>query len=228
MSVCVPAYNEVATLEQAVLDLLETLGPRLEFVEAIIVDDGSTDGTAEIADRLSEKFESVKVIHHKTNTGLGGAYRDALEIASGTFFTWFPGDHENSAGEFVPCLEYLKPGVVVTSHHHGLDNRSAFRRRLSGLYTRLMNIATGLKLTYFNGLSIYPTQVIRSVPLVAHGFAFAAEGLIRASRAGCEIVELRYPLRERSSGRSAAISLVSFYRMGRDLFRVFCVRQERK
>ena len=75
VSVVVMAYNEEATLRAAVDVVLEALEGRYEV---IIVDDGSTDNTKEIADKLATELPLVRVVHHSTNRGFGGIYRTSF------------------------------------------------------------------------------------------------------------------------------------------------------
>ncbi len=217
LSVCVPAFNEAAGLKEAVEDLCVTLSPQIFSLEIIIVNDGSTDATAQISEELAKGDDRrIKVIHHLRNLGIGAAYRDALAIAGGRYFTWFPADHENSAEEFIQCLPYLREDTMVTSHHGVADGRSLLRRALSSFYVRILNKFFRLNIKYYNGLTIFPTSVLRSFPLLAEGFAIFAESLIRANRSGCKIVELEYPLKKRKGGRSNALSFVSLFRMSKD------------
>src|SRR5262245_25778848 len=96
VSVMVAAFNEARKLEGAVGDVLAALREFAEY-EVIIVDDGSTDGTAEIADRLSEQRRGVRVIHHPVNRGIAAVYRSGLEAATMEYFTWVGGDREIAA-----------------------------------------------------------------------------------------------------------------------------------
>jgi glycosyltransferase involved in cell wall biosynthesis len=220
LSVCVPVFNEELSLRGAVQDLFKTLAPLVGTLEIIIVNDGSTDTTASLAQELSKEYDSpIKVIHHPVNLGLGASYKDALSIAEGQYFTWFPGDHENSAEELVHCLPHLGQNTAVTSYHGESDKRSWLRRATSNLYTGLLNKCFSLSIKYYNGLTIFPTKVLRAYPLVSNGYALSAESLIRAVKSGCKLVELLYPLNKRQGGRSSAISFLSFLGMVKDINR---------
>jgi len=227
ISVCVPAFNEEGSLRAAVEDLLTTLSTAVQKLEIIIVNDGSTDFTPRLAEQLARIYYQVKVIHHKINLGIGVCYRDALLVAGGEYFTWFPGDHENSAEEFVQCLPYLGDGTVVTCYHQGQDSRTVLRRWLSRSYTRILNKYLHFNLKYYNGLTIFPTSILRSMPLVADGFGFPAESLVRAIQRGCPILELLAPLNKRRWGKSKAFSLLSLSRTARDIFKFFTTRDKK-
>ncbi len=221
ISICVPAFNEKNTLRDAVEDLIKTLSLYVQKLEIIIVDDGSIDSTPQLADQIAKEYSQIKVIHHKRNLGIGVSYRDALAVADGTYYTWFPADHENSSQEFIQCLPYLKEDTIVICHHQGQDPRSFMRRIVSGSYTRLLNRCFRLKLKYYNGLAIFPTSVLRSLHLVANGFILLAESLIKASRYGCQVVELPVALGKRNCGKSKALSLLATKQMANDILRIF-------
>lgn len=227
ISVCVPAINEEKTLKETVDDLVSTLSSYVQKLEIIIVDDGSTDYTPWLAEEIARTYLKVKVIHHKENLGIGTCYRNALAIAQGDYFSWFPGDHENSAEEFVQCLPYLKNDTLVTCHHKIVDPRSFFRRFISSIYTLGLNKYFHLDLKYYNGLTIFPTSVLRSLPLVSNGFVVFAEGLIRAVQRGCQVVELPAILRKRRWGKSKALTILSVRRTIRDLLRVLIEQKHR-
>lgn len=220
ISVCVPVFNEEASLKETIRDLFVTLSPCVLFLEVIIVNDGSTDSTAYLAEEIARDYgQRIKVVHHLVNLGIGASYKEALSIAQGQYFTWFPGDHENSAEEFIQCLPYLREDTMVTSYHGESDRRSLLRRSVSGVYVCLLNKYFRLNLKYYNGLTIFPITVLRSFPLVTDGFALFAETLIRAIKSGCKIVELSYPLKKRRGGRSSALSFLSLVRMINDICR---------
>jgi len=215
LSICVAAYNEAPTLKGAVNDLQQELSGAVSSLDIIIVNDGSTDDTAAVAARLAE-HPDVRVITHAENQGVGAAYRHALSRASGDFFTDFPGDHENRAAELRQALEHVSKELLVTTHHVTTDPRSPFRRWLSRTYTALLNRLKGLNLTYYNGLTIFPTAALKRVTLRASGFFYSAEALIKVLDLGYAIKERDYPLDARSSGESTALSISSLCRAAKD------------
>ena len=71
LTVFVPAYNEVENLAPTVETIMRALSVSVEDYEVIVVDDGSTDGTDEVADALAARYPEVRVIHNPRNMGLG-------------------------------------------------------------------------------------------------------------------------------------------------------------
>lgn len=218
ISICVPAFNEEKNLKEAVEDLLNTLFSYVQEVEIIIVDDGSTDSTPQLAKQIAKDYSEVKVIHHKRRLGIGACYRDALAIAKEDYFTWFPADHENSAEEFIQCLPYLDEKTVVTCHHLGGDPRSVLRRMISRSFTWILNKYFNLTIKYYNGLTIFPTSASRSFPLISDGFLFTSENLIKAIKRGYQVIELPVPLRKREGGKTKIFTILSFTQILRDIF----------
>ncbi len=222
LTVCVPAYNEAPTLAAAVADLRDSLAPVVERLEVIIVNDGSADGTAAIADALAVAHpETVRVLHHARNQGFGVSYRDGLRASTGDWYTYFPGDHENQAAELVQAVAAVCPGVLVTTHHVSSDPRPLSRRLLSRTYTCLVNAVSGLRLRYYNGLTLFPVKDLRAIPLGAQGFLMQAEAVVRLVRRGYRVVELEYPLSQRRAGRSAAVRGPALRQAARDCVRIW-------
>ncbi|HQJ16034.1 MAG TPA: glycosyltransferase family 2 protein [Candidatus Omnitrophota bacterium] len=217
VSVCVPAYNEQATLRVSIDGLIEALSGKIAGFEVIIVNDGSSDATGDIADELEKKYRQIRVIHHRANKGIGASYRDALSLAKYEYFTWFPADLENGPAELLNCLPYLRPDTVIVNHYRASDRRSLFRRLVSRAFVAAINALFRQRITYYNGLNIIPTKVLCSVPLIADGFLFNAETVIRSVRAGCSVVELSHALLHRKGGKSKLFSAKALIQINRDI-----------
>ncbi|MCX5705914.1 MAG: glycosyltransferase family 2 protein [Candidatus Omnitrophica bacterium] len=220
ISVCVPAFNEEKNIEKTVMGLFDALLKHLYRFEIIIVDDGSIDLTGSLAESLSRRHSQIKLLKHSINLGIGRCYRDAMRIAEGNFFTWFPSDGEDTAEEMLMCLGRAKEGAIVTSYHAEHGGRSAFRRLLSGFYTLILNSLFGQRLKYYNGLSVVSTQRVRGMILVSDGFFCNAEIIIRAIKSGCKVIEVETKLAKRLSGRSKALTCGSLKRAGIDFIRI--------
>ena len=97
LSVVVMAFNEAASLAATVGEIHAELVDLAQSYEVLIVDDGSSDGTADIADGLATTLSGVRVHHHSPNLGLGGVYRTGFAQARGQFVTFFPADGQFAA-----------------------------------------------------------------------------------------------------------------------------------
>src|SRR5262245_33478998 len=93
LTVIVPAWNEEKRLTTTVVEAATAARRHLRAFEIIIVNDGSTDRTAAVADSLAARFPFVSVVHHTENLGVGAAYHTGLSLARYRYLTLVPGDH---------------------------------------------------------------------------------------------------------------------------------------
>jgi glycosyltransferase involved in cell wall biosynthesis len=94
LTIAVTCYNAADTLERAVLSALaQTWTPR----EIVVVDDGSTDGSARLLSELEEMHDEVRVVRHESNQGVAGARNTLLAHAHGTLIAYFDDDDESMA-----------------------------------------------------------------------------------------------------------------------------------
>ena len=199
---CVFAWDEVATLRAVVesqLAELERLGvPH----EVLIIDDGSTDGTGEEADRLARERPAVRVIHHGENRGLGGVYRTGFTGARGKFVTFFPADGQFPAS----ILERYYP--LVESWDMVLGNLPARTDKLLGavlgrversLYRALLGEVPRLE-----GVFIFRREILARLPLKSEGRGWTVvwELIVRAHRAGLRMVGCPITMLPRTHGAS--------------------------
>lgn len=106
ISVIVPVYNEEKTIKE-ILEKINTTGLANEI---IIVDDGSTDKTKEILDRLS--YNNVKVLHHEKNQGKGAAVRTALQHVTGDVLIIQDADLEYDPYDYLELIKPIKSGYA--------------------------------------------------------------------------------------------------------------------
>lgn len=217
VSVFLPAFNEAGNLEGAVRDIVAAGAAELDDYEILIVDDGSTDGTGELADRLARELPRVRVLHQPLNLGLPAGFRRALAEARLPYVGFLPGDREVSADSVRAIFRAVGSADVVVPYHGNSRARAWHRRVLTWGSTRLMNAAFGLRLRYYQGPCVYPTGLARELPHACRGFFFLAEMLVHAVRAGHSYVEVPLIHQERAHGRSKAVSLTNIARAVRTI-----------
>ncbi len=105
LTIGIPAYNVELFLEETVLSVAKTEHP--ELIEILIINDGSTDHTSEVAQHLSSQFPFVKTIN-KSNGGHGSAINAAIHHATGKYFRLLDGDDWFDTSEFDKYLEKLQ------------------------------------------------------------------------------------------------------------------------
>jgi glycosyltransferase involved in cell wall biosynthesis len=202
LSSCVFAWDEVDTLRSVVesqLAALERLGVRHEL---IIIDDGSTDGTAEQADALAAEHASVRVVHHPENRGLGGVYRTAFVEAKGTFVTFFPADGQFPATlleRFYPLAESwdLLLGILPGRRDSLLGAALGRIERL--LYRGLIGETPRLEGVFMIRKAVLDAIELRSQ---GRGWTVVWELVIRAKRQGFRLTSVPVELRPRTHGVS--------------------------
>jgi glycosyltransferase involved in cell wall biosynthesis len=206
VSVFVAAYNEAENLEPTVETLRRAFATTVDDYEIIVVDDGSTDGTDVIADRLAAADPAVRVIHNPGNKGLGYGWQRAIEAATRQSFVFVPGDNTWPYPSLYALFARLGQADIVTSYPVNPEIRPWGRRLVSSTFTLGLNLIFGLRLPYYHGLTVYPTAFLRDHAITTSGFASMSEALLRAIHQGFTFVSVPCVIEERASGESKALS----------------------
>lgn len=192
LSVIVPALNEEAHLSAAVACVLDAAKRHFDDYEVIIVDDGSSDRTGEIADRLRDGNERIQVLHHERPRNLGGAYRSGLALARMQYVTIVNGKNDTTPEELGKVWRLKGSADLIVPYSADHAYRHSFRRVVSNSFTALMNALFGLKLRYYNHAVLHKRELVRSVSIRSDSYAFQAELLIKLLRRGHSHVEVEH------------------------------------
>lgn len=201
------AYNEAASLEPVAREIHGVLEGLNRSHEILVIDDGSSDGTGELADRLALELPGVRVVHHGANRGLGGVYRSGFSEARLELLTFFPADGQFSAS----ILERFTPLMDECDFVLGylpVQNQPLQARLLSWAERALYGLLFG-PLPRFQGILMFRRAVLERLPLTSsgRGWAMLIELIIRASRAGYRMRSVPIELRPRMSGASKVRNL---------------------
>jgi dolichol-phosphate hexosyltransferase len=222
LSILMPVYNEAATVERAVHAVLAAELP--VSTELIVVDDGSTDGTARILAGATWPADRVRVLSHERNRGKGAAVRTALEQATGEFATVFDADLEYNPEDLNALLPPLLDGTAnavfgvrafdgFTSHSflYVLGNRwvTLAANVLFNVYLKdLMTMHKAIR-----------TDIFKALPLRESGFAIEPEIAARLVQRGERIYEVPVRYKARATEEGKKLKSADGFRVLRTLVR---------
>lgn len=217
----IPALNEEGDLEKTVQEMLSILNGRFSSYELIIINDGSTDETRAIADRLARNHENIRVIHHEQNKGLGYTLREGYSLAAKDYTVWSAGDRGMKSESFAAMFDRVGKADLIIPYIANPKFRSLGRRLTSSVYIFILNLLFGLKLKCYNGSVVYRTQHVQAVRTTTTGFFFFAELLIPLVKSGCSYLEIPTYHRERPHGSSRAVTLENFLEIAKKAFSIW-------
>ncbi len=146
ISVFFPAYNDAGTIGSLVLAALHVLPELTDDYEVIVVNDGSTDYTAEVLDDLARQFEQFKVVHHQRNRGYGGALRTGFATASKELIFYTDGDAQYDPHELRDLYAKLTPEVDVVNGYKISRSDPLHRKIIGRIYHHGVKLMFGFKL----------------------------------------------------------------------------------
>jgi glycosyltransferase involved in cell wall biosynthesis len=204
-----PALNEEQSLPHAMANVLESFERFSLDGELIIVNDGSSDRTGELAAGLADRFGFVHVLHHSTPQGIGSAFRDGLQTACGELVVYIPGDGEIDAAEIFRYIPLLDDVDLVVPFVQNPEIRRWSRRFLSSCYTRIMGGTFSVALRYLNGTVMYRRVILEGITIRNSGFFYQAELLIKTIRRNYLYAEVPYVQQRRIDGKSKSVTFKS-------------------
>ena len=208
--VILPTYNERENLEA----MVAAVRTHLPGAEVLIVDDGSPDGTGDVADGLAAASPAVHVHHREGKLGLGTAYLFGFRWALDRGFDYvfqMDTDFSHDPADLPRLLEAARAGgdVVIGSRYvagGGTSDWSAFRQAISrggGTYTRLvLGIGVRDPTAGFKCFRRSALEALLAGDLRAEGFSFQIEVNYLAHRLGLRLVEVPITFHERRAGTS--------------------------
>lgn len=207
LSVILPALDEVESAPVVVRRGLETLPGLVEDFELIVVDDGSTDGTAEAVTALVEAHHPrVRLVRHPENLGYGAAIRSGFAHARHElrFFTDADGQFDLAdVREFLPLVDGGAETADVAVGYR-IDRRDPPGRSLvSAVYNRLVRAAFGVRVRDVNcSFKLFRAEALERLAIESDDFLVDLELLARARAADLRVVERGVEHHPRLAGES--------------------------
>src|SRR2546425_4738521 len=138
-TVVVPALNEEDNLGTTVETVLREFGSEAGFLEVLVFDDASTDGTGRVTDELAKRDSRVRAFHNPRRLNIGGIYKAGVAEARGEHVLLIPGDNETRVDEIVRGTRYAPKADLVAFYITNTEVRGPRRRLAPWLYGLLIN-----------------------------------------------------------------------------------------
>ena len=209
ITILLPVFNEVRTIREILQQVDAAVAADLEK-DLIVVDDGSTDGTREVLERLDGLKTPVRVLFHTQNMGKGAALRTALTYATGEIILIQDGDLEYDPKEYTELLEPILTGradVVYGSRLRGgkpVRDFSLIYLWGNRFVTFVANLLYGGALTDIETCyKVFRADVIKNIRIQSNRFEFEPEITAKILKRRHKIVEvpISYYGRDRSEGK---------------------------
>jgi glycosyltransferase involved in cell wall biosynthesis len=218
LSVIVPVFEEAATITDALARLDKELRSQSLGYEVIVVADGCTDGTAEVARAM--ELPHQQVVEYSPNRGKGYAVKTGAALAQGRLVAYIDGDldiHPSGLVTLIRQLETTGVDAVVASklHRDSVVHYPVFRRMQSRAFRLLVRMLFKLNVADSQtGLKVFRSELIREcLPKVeSSGFAFDLELLVLANDAGFRVAEGPVALEYQFSTTTGVSAIVTMLR----------------
>ncbi len=220
LSVFFPCYNERESIREMTKKALSVAADICSDFEIILVDDGSTDGTAELADDLANEHPTVRVIHHLKNQGYGAALQSGFRAAVKDYVFYTDGDGQFDLGE-LPVLTPLIAHCDIVSGYR-INRQDGMLRKLNAFcWNRLVCFLFGLKLRDIDcSFKLYKCDLFDTIEMRSTGALIDTEILARAIRKGYTIAQIGVHHYPRTAGQSTGANLMVILRAFRELFKL--------
>ncbi len=201
LSIVVPIYNEEESLPFLVNQLLEVLQPMEETFELVLVNDGSSDNSAEVIRKLSFEIPELVGVLLRKNYGQTAAMAAGFDISSGEIVVTLDGDLQNDPKDIPLLVNKIRDGFDLVSGWRYRRQDAAISRKLpSKIANRLIGKVTGVRLNdYGCSLKAYRKEVLTDMRLYGELHRFLP---VLANIEGARITEVKVNHRARQFGSS--------------------------
>jgi glycosyltransferase involved in cell wall biosynthesis len=209
LSVVFPMHNEEAYVRRAIGAARAGAGALGADFEIVVVDDGSTDRTREIAEALSREDGRIRVVHESRRRGLGATLRAGYQAARGELVLYSDADLPFDFGELsraARLLEYQEADVLA-AYRFDRTSEGLVRTLYTLVYSGLVRLLFGLRFRDVNfSFKLFRRELLDRIELRSEGSFIDAEFLVRTRNAGARIIQMGVDYFPRAEGRSTLAS----------------------
>ncbi len=204
ISLLFPCYNEAGNIGSMIEQSVRIGEEYGVDYEVVVVDDGSSDNSAELITQWSQKNPRVRLLRHQENRGYGAALRSGLQNVVKDLIFLTDGDNQFHVADIEKLFSKIDSCDVVTGYRFSRKDH-AYRRFNGFLWTQLNKMLFGLKVRDVDcAFKLFRKKCLQGLTLKSNQLMIHAEILARLKKKGCKIEEIGVPHYPRTAGKASA------------------------
>jgi glycosyltransferase involved in cell wall biosynthesis len=221
VSFVLPAYNEEENITKAIEDTVTVAHRHCSEFNVIVVDDGSTDGTAERVDACSARYPQVRLVRHAINLGYGEALRSGFAEATQDFVFYTDADNQFDMGEFPLLLAWADKADVVAGYRR-VRHDSAMRRANAWCWNRLVRALFFVPVRDIDcAFKLYRREPLAAIEIESRGAMIDTETIVKLARRGSTIMEVGVTHLPRTAGTARGAKPTVILRALAEVWRMY-------
>jgi len=223
LTIFVACYNEENNIAQTLDEVFAALDESKLSHEVLVVDDASVDKSSQVVKAYIERHptRSLQLIQREHNVGLGQNFVDTSFLGRGKYFRLVCGDNVEPRETLVSIFRHIGAADILIPYHKQLpEGRTFFRYVVSISYTFLVNLLSGNKIRYYNGLAVYRRYDVMRWHTYSTGFGFQADLITRLLDRGVSYAEIPVIAYDRDSETSTALTMKNFLSVAHTLLEI--------
>ncbi len=222
LSVFFPAYNDSGTIASMVIRAVKAASAVTSDFEVIVVNDGSADGTAEIADELARTYPQVRVVHHAKNRGYGGALQTGFRSATKELIFYTDGDAQYDPAEMAQLWCSLTPEADMVNGYKISRSDPLHRIVIGRIYHHTVRVLFGLEVRDVDcDFRLMRRSIFEKIDLEKTSGVICLEMMKKVHDAGFRIVEVPVHHYHRAYGKSQFFNFRRIFKTGIDVMRLW-------
>jgi len=219
ITIFIPCYNSGDKLIHTFEKINQVLTCENIKYECIINDDASTDKTKEVISSIIHKYNKNKIYHdvNDVNEGIGISIKKAVDISTGDYFMWVPGDDDISLDAIRKMVLYRKKADMLLLYIVNRDSRGLIRNIISSLYNFLHMIAFREYLLYVTSPGIFNNKILKSINIQSKRFGVISELNIKMYFKSNAVIQIPLFIENGTEG-SNSVKMINIFESFRSFF----------
>ena len=221
VSFVLPAYNEEANISRAIESTVAAATRYCAAYEVLVVDDGSSDRTAELVERAARRDSSIFLLSHGANRGYGQALRTGFDNATLDFVFFTDADNQFDMDELPLLLAWADNADVVAGYRK--NRRDPLMRRANAwAWNRLVRLLFYVPVRDIDcAFKLFRRSALAGLTIESGGAMINTEIMVKVSRAGRTVVEVGVTHLPRTAGAAHGANLRVILRAFREVSRMY-------